>query len=168
MCLPVPCPVLWPVHGTASIYQNLSSDFGIGAPEGCVPPSLTGRLADHCEVAGPPYAASGSCSPVVQGPGHCGQLGEVGPPPVHLCSVSGHVDRHVSREGVSVRGSPSWIQEVVTSSLALPLPPACMWRWLMGHKASLKRFLPRGRSCMRPLQWHLKDDPSFQVPLSPE
>ena len=39
--------------------------------------------------------------------------------------------------------------------------------------ALLERFLPRGRSCMHPLQWRLKDhwspmvdDPAVQIPLS--
>ena len=40
----------------------------------------------------------------MQGPGYCYHLGEVGPPPVHSCLVSGHADRHFLREGVSVWG----------------------------------------------------------------
>ena len=46
-------------------------------------------------------------SPVMQGSGdHC-QLGEVRPPAVHSCPVSGDADRHVSRDGVPVTGSSS-------------------------------------------------------------
>ena len=43
-CLPVLCPV----HSTTSVYQRLWSDFRVGTPEGCVHPSLSGRLAGHC------------------------------------------------------------------------------------------------------------------------
>ena len=58
--------------------------------------SLFGQLAAHCGVAVSSSAASGSGSPVVQGPGYCGQLGKVRPPSVHSCPVSGHADRHIS------------------------------------------------------------------------
>ena len=51
----------------------------------------------------------------------------------------------------------SQFQEVATSFLALPSPPARMWQQLLGHMASLEHFLPRGRLRMRPLQWRLKD-----------
>ena len=63
--------------------------------------------------------------------------------------------------------------EVAISSLLLPLPQARMWQRLLGHMASLEWFLRRGRSCMRPLQWGLKDhwspvvgNPAVQIPLS--
>ena len=65
--------------------------------------------------------------------------------------------------------------EVVTSFLQLPSPPARMWQQLLGHLALLESFLPRGCTCMHPLQWHLKDcwfpmvdDPADQIPLSQE
>ena len=45
--------------------------------------------------------------------------------------------------------------EVATSFL-LRSPPVCMWQQLLGHMASLERFLPRvTHTC--PLQWCLKD-----------
>ena len=40
----------------------------------------------------------------MQGPRYCYQLGEVGLPPIHSCSVSGHATRQFSQEGVSVQG----------------------------------------------------------------
>ena len=42
MCLPVPCPVFRSVHGPTSVHQSFRSDFRVGAPEGRVPPSLSG------------------------------------------------------------------------------------------------------------------------------
>ena len=47
VCLPVLCSVLQPVHGLASVHQHLRSDFGVSAPEGCVPPLLSGQLDGH-------------------------------------------------------------------------------------------------------------------------
>ena len=79
--------------------------WGGGGGGGVAPPSLSGRLAGHCGDVVSSSAASRSCSPVVQGPGYCGQLGEVRPPAFHSCPVSGDADRHVSREGVPVQGS---------------------------------------------------------------
>ena len=67
-----------------------------------MPPPLSGRLAGCGGVIAPSSSASGCSSPVVQRPGHCYQLGEVGLPPVHSCSISGHADRDLPREGVSV------------------------------------------------------------------
>ena len=101
-------PWLWPVHGTANVYQSLHSDFRVGTLEGHAPPSLSGRLAGHCGVEDP-SAASGCGSPVVQGSGDRCQLGEVRPPAVHSCPVSRDVGRHVPQEGVSVGSSSSWL-----------------------------------------------------------
>ena len=48
---------------------------------------------------------SGSGSPVVQGFGDCHQLGEVRPPAVYSCPVSGDAGRHVSQGGLPVGSS---------------------------------------------------------------
>ena len=89
------------VHGPAGIHQSLHSGFGVGALEGSDHSSLHGRLAGYCGVKNPSAAASGSGSLVVQGSGDRCQLGEIRPPAVHSCPVSGNADRHVSR-GVPV------------------------------------------------------------------
>ena len=59
--------------------------------------------------------------------------------------------------------------EVASSFLHLPSPPARMWQQLLGHMASLELFLPRGSTCLRTLQWQLKDNWSLMVgdPASP-
>ena len=48
-----------------------------------------------------------------------------------------------------------------------------MWQQVLGHMASLEHCLPRGRTRMHPLHWHLKDcwslmvdDPADQIPLA--
>ena len=65
--------------------------------------------------------------------------------------------------------------EVATSFLQLPSPPGRMCQQLLGHMVLLECFFLRGRTRMRPLQWHLKDcwspmvdDPANQIPLSQE
>ena len=63
-CLSVPCHVLLPVHSSTGVYQDLHSDFRVGALEGCVPPLLSGRLAGCGGVVAPSSVASGSNSPV--------------------------------------------------------------------------------------------------------
>ena len=69
-------PLFRSVCGLASGHQSLHSDFGVGALEGCAPPSLSEQLGGHCGVKDLSSVASGSGSPVVQGSGdHC-QLGE--------------------------------------------------------------------------------------------
>ena len=107
MCLPVLYPVFQSVHTPAGVHQSLRSDFVVDASEGRAPPSLSGRLAHHCGVEDPSSAVSGSGSPVVlvQASGYCCQLGEVQPPAVHSCPVSGDADRHVSREGIPIQSS---------------------------------------------------------------
>ena len=76
---------------------------------GRAPPLLPGQLAGHCG-AEDPSAASGSGSPVLQGSGDRCQLGEVCPPAIHSCPVSGDADRHISR-GVPVGSSSGLLSE---------------------------------------------------------
>ena len=62
---------------------------------------MTGwSLRSHC-----PFCSIGILFSSCEGPEYCNQLGEVGPPLVHSCPASGHIDRHFSQEGVSARGS---------------------------------------------------------------
>ena len=70
----------------------------------------------------------------------------------HSCSVSWHVDRHVSREGVSVQDSAVSVLGDGDFFLGLLSPPARMWQQLLAHMASLERFLPQSRSHERLLQ----------------
>ena len=81
---------------------------------------------------------------------------------------------HVSQEStcIPVAGSSGLLLGRATSFVQLPSPPALMWQQLLGHIALLECFLPWGCTCMRPLQWHLKDfwfpmvgDPAVQIPL---
>ena len=59
----VPCVLVCPQP--AGVLQSLRSGSGVGAPEGCSPSSLPGRLADHSGVEDPSAAALGSGFPVV-------------------------------------------------------------------------------------------------------
>ena len=85
--------------------------------------------------------------------------------------------------GMTIGTSLEWVfpsqvclvrfREVLLSFLFLPSPLAHMWQQLLGHMASLEQFLPRGRTHMQLLQWHLKDSwspvtdgPATAVPQS--
>ena len=158
-CLSVPCVVLWPVHGSAGVYQSLCFGLRVGASEGSASTPLPGRLAGHCEVEGSSATASGTASSVVQGSGdHCTViLGEVRPPAVYSSLVSRDADRHVSRERLPVTSSSCSVLEG-GDVFQLPLPPAQMWQQLLGYMVLLECFLPRDLAHMRPLQLQLKDD----------
>ena len=83
---------------------------------------------------------------------------------------------NISREKVFPSDSlVSQFLGLAASFLVFPSSPAKMWQQLLGHMASLERFVPRGCSRMCPLQWRVKDhwspmvgDPSLPVPLAPE
>ena len=138
-----------------------------------VPPSLSGQLAGHCGVEDP-SAASGSGSSV------CRNLGIVVNWEKSDLQLSTRVQYLGTLIDTSLEAFPpgaclARFREVVTSFLILPSSPAHMWRQLLGHMASLERFLPRSHLRMCPLQWCLKDhwsamvdDPAVQIPLSQE
>ena len=64
---------------------------------------------------------------------------------------------------------------VVERFCSMQSPPAQLWQVILGHLASLERFVPHGRLRMCSLQWHLKtqwspesDPPSLPVALPEE
>ena len=169
--VPVLSSVLWPVHGSTSLHQGLS-DIGMGASATCVPTPISRQLAGCCRVSASSPSPSRSSAPVMPGSGHCYKLGEVGPPSFHLGPVSLHDHRYLLGEVVPFR----CLGVSLSRFLVLPSPPARTWQQLLSHMASLERFLLRGHSHMRPLQWwclkdlwsRMSDDPSLPVPLSPD
>ena len=92
-----------------------------------------------------------------------------------MCPVSGDAGRHVSREAFPIRSSSGSLSGRDDFFLQLLPLLASMWQQVLGHLASLERFLPQGHSWMRPLQLCLKDhwsptvdDLAIEIPLSEE
>ena len=81
-------------------------------------------------------AASGTGSSVVRGSGDRHQLGEVGPPAIYLCPVSGMlIDTFLDRVSPS-QARLARFREVAMSFLQLLSHPAQVWQQLLGYMVS--------------------------------